>query len=227
MKMLEIYGFLFTRLYGRSPGRTVFMSILPLLGVGCAFIPFDEKGSDEYVLGVLMSGYTILFACCIAFVFLSMDISGSRLMRTCPAAKALYTRGLTGFCMLIGAVCAAATLGARAAATIITGEDINVLSDLMVGLGTAFVPVAIIPLLSMLRYGMIAMVYLPIAEGVLYVFVPDEIKTNGFGAPMWAAALIMVGGLAASAVLSRVMCELAYAKMNFRPYVQAQQEIMH
>lgn len=227
MKMLGIYGFLLTRLYGRSPGRTVFMSILPLLGVVFAFIPFDAKGSDEYVIGIMISGYTTLFACYMAFVFLSMDISGSRLMRTCPEAKALYTRGLAGVCTLIGAVCAAVTLGARAATTIIMGEDINVLSDLMIGLGTAFVPVCVIPLLSMLRYGMIAMVYLPIAEGVLCVFVPDEIKTNGFGAPMWAAALIMVGCIAASTVLSRIMCELAYAKMNFRPYVQTQQEITH
>lgn len=223
MKMRDIYRFLFTRLFGRTAGRTIFLCVMMLLGVGAAFVPFDGKGSDEYLLGVMICGYIPLFVCCLAFMLVSADVSGNRLMRSCPAAKALYTRGLTGACTLLCAVCAALTLGTRAAVTAVSGGDMSVLSDLMLELSLSFVLAAFVPLISMIRYGMIALIYLPMFEMLNAMFLSKDIMDNGFGAPIWAAALIMAGSIAVSAALSTVLCRLSYAKMNFKPYIQAQQ----
>ena len=225
MKMRDIYRFLFARLFKRSVCCTIFMSALLLFGAAFAFIPFDEMGGEDYLIGPLMSGYMPLFGCCIAFMFLSADISGNRLMRSCPAAKALYTRGLTGICTAFGTASAAILLGARAAVLAVSGGNMNVLSDVMISLSAAFVLMAFIPVISMLRYGMLALIYLPMWNMLSILFITKDTIRNGFGAPMWAAALIMAGGFAASIALSRVTCGLAYAKMNFKPYVQTQQMI--
>lgn len=223
MKMRDIYRFLFTRLFGCYVGRTIFLCVMLLLGVGAAFIPFDGKGSDEYLLGAMISGYIPLFVCCLAFMLVSADVSGNRLMRSCPAAKALYTRGLTGVCTILCAVCAALALGARAAVTAVSGGDMSALSDLMLELSLSFVLAAFVPMISMLRYGMIALIYLPMFEMLNAMFLSENIMDNGFGAPLWAAALIMAGSAAVSAVLSRALSALVYSKMNFKPYIQGQQ----
>lgn len=225
MKMRDIYRFLFARLFKRAVGCTIFMSVLLLFGAACAFILFDEMGGEDYLLGPLMSGYMPLFGCCMAFMFLSADIAGNRLMRSCPAAKALYTRGLTGVCTAFGAAGAAITLGTRAAVLAVSGGSMDVLSDMMIALSAAFVLMAFVPVISMLRYGMFALIYLPMWDMLSIMFITKDTIKNGFGMPIWAAALIMAAGIAASVVISRIACGLAYAKMNFKPYVQAQQMI--
>lgn len=223
MKMRDIYRFLFTRLFKRTVGLTIFLCVMLLLGVGAAFVPFDGKGSDEYLLGAMICGYIPLFVCCLAFMLVSADVSGNRLMRSCPAAKALYTRGLTGVCTLLCAVCAALALGARAAVTAVSGGDMSALSDLMLEISLSFVLAAFVPMISMIRYGMIALIYMPMFEMLNAMFLSKNIMENGFGAPLWAAALIMAGSIAVSTALSRLLGALVYSKMNFKPYIQAQQ----
>lgn len=167
----------------------------------CALLPM--------VLGILCTG-----------IVTASQIVGNRFMRAIPAAEKLFTVGSPVFGLLVSLGWGLMTNLVYAGYILISGGDICNISDMLILTAPFSLFCTIMPavmfssrtgaVLGMLMY----FPFLFLMWGISSL--PQNIKYEGFGLPVWAAALITIAAYAVGFAVGWVICVCRYRKGNFR-----------
>lgn len=192
-----------------------------IFSIAVAVIPFifhNETAADDYMMPKIFIFFPAFFMTEIGLICGCRDIAANKLVRSFPIAKALYTKSVPIFVMIlmlgVSAVCVAAyfiflgIIGAEAAQfadTLLTGAMI-IAPELIVS-----------ELLANIPGGGVFTVYAAALPIVLVATIGgDTVMRAGFGVPLPAAALISAAAIAVSAVLMFVIANWRYKKSNVK-----------
>lgn len=192
-----------------------------IFSIAVAVIPFifhNETAADEYMMPKIFIFFPAFFMTEIGLICGCRDIAANKLVRSFPIAKALYTKSVPIFVMIlmlgVSAVCVAAyfiflgIIGAEAAQfadTLLTGAMI-IAPELIVS-----------ALLANIPGGGVFTVYVAALPIVLVATIGgNTVMRAGFGVPLPAAALISAAVIAVSAVLMFVISNRRYIKSNVK-----------
>lgn len=217
MKLADTYKFVLGIVFKKRLKRLVLFVLMYIGTAALNFITFDKYGDDEYMTGIVVCGIVPYLACVVAGLFFTSELSSNRLVRSCPAAKTIFTRTVCGAVGIIYAIGAALTIVVRAAGVIAGTGEMCALSDLLIALSASAVLAALIPLAIMIRSGIFVLCYLPLVliSPVIILLTSIGAYNGGFGLPLWAAALVFVGICAAFYALARAAAVAIYKRMNF------------
>ena len=213
-------------LYKRSFDRWVITLVCGCLSA--AFIVLvilfhEEAGSDDYMACKTLTLYGTFLYSMITEIFLNVDLTGGRCMRASSIARELYTVSVP----LYGIITALATLivpiSAYSVFIAVTGRDIVNLSDaLIIASGLVFLVIVLCPFTICLRWGFLVAIYGNMFPFLVPLFLySQDIKSNGFGLPLWAACLILAGAIAVSSAIAFISARLLYFKAEFKPAYQS------
>lgn len=210
----------------RSFGRWVITLVCGCLAA--AFIVLvmlfhEEGGSEDYLACKMFLIYGTFLYSMMTEIFLNVDITGGRCMRASSIARELYMVSVP----LYGVITALATLivpfSAYSVFIVATGHDIANISDaLILAAGLVFLVIVMCPFTMCLRWGFLVAIYGNMFPFLIPLFLyADDIKSHGFGLPLWAAALILAGALAVSSAIAFITARLLYLKAEFKPAYQS------
>ncbi|MGN0649679.1 MAG: hypothetical protein ACI4KM_04515 [Oscillospiraceae bacterium] len=183
----------------------------------------EELGTEDYLVCKMFLIYGTFLYSMMTEIFLNVDLTGGRCMRASSIARELYTVSVP----LYGVITALATLivpfSAYSVYIAVTGRDIVNISDaLITAAGLVFLVIVMCPFTICLRWGFFAAIY----GNMLPFLVPllafsQNLKSHGFGLPLWAACLILAGAVAVSAAIAFISAHLLYFKADFKPAYQS------
>lgn len=202
----------------------VFAGMLAAVMIFHADPGFSEDGDSDYLMCKICALMPMMFWDMIPIIFMAQETVGSRFMRAIPCAEKMYTVGIPLFSTLIPAVGGALTNMAYSVFILATGRDICNLTDMLILTGIVGGIMTVISCTMMsFRFGGFTFVlfYLPYWVVLIMSVTPgSQTAAYGFGLPLWAGALITVGGFIAGALIGGVISTAAYRKFSFRetPY---------
>ncbi len=207
--------------------RTVKRWLIPVLSLlfgGALLVVLilepGEVGTTDYLISITMGCCTAsVMLTMIHGVFLSTDITGNRCIRSSPIAKQLITRSVPIFFCALAVLCSLLFCGIYSAAVVLRGEPISYVSDtVMLSGASVFFCTVMATIAVNFRYGMILMIYGYLPMLVCFFLLPKGIKMNGFGLPVGAAIGFFVAACAAALVISIIISEIVFRKVNFKSY---------
>ncbi|MGN1422079.1 MAG: hypothetical protein ACI4XA_01760 [Oscillospiraceae bacterium] len=217
--MKSALKFLFDRSFVKHPLRWAISTALSVAMLAAEFIWIVPKGEEDFLLSKLMFVMFMGFIPLFIMLFIGTEIAGSRFVRAVPFAKALYTRAVPVFSGMISYGGAAVFLLLYTAGVLIMGES-AVQAEEMLSIMALTMPLytLICGIASLFRWGVLCMIYLPFMYNLSVIFLPgsSEFLTNGLGIPLWAAALMFVGGAAASVAICCIVNSAICKKLSFR-----------
>lgn len=213
-------------LYRRSFGHRVMTLVSACVSaafIAMAMIIHEEAGSDDYLVCKAFLIYGTLLYGMLCEIFLNVDIMGGRCMRASGIARELYTVSVP----LYGIITSAATLIVPISAYCVfiaaSGRDISNISDaLIIAAGISFLEIIVCPFAMCLRNGFLVAIYGKFPFAFSMFFLQENIRTYGFGLPLWAACLIPAGAFAVSSAIAFISARLLYFKAEFKPAYQSQ-----
>lgn len=220
MKTVDTYKYVLGILFKARIARLICFILLFVGTAALNFVPFDKSGEKEYMLGVIICAAVPYMICVAAGLIFAIELSSNRLIRSCPAAKTIFTRTICGAVGIIYVIGTALTFAVRAAAALAGAGEMCALSDLLIVFCFITILNALLPLSIMFRNGFLTLCYFPMILILPLMFVVLERKNldrSGFGLPLWSAAIIFAGTCAFSYAFSRAAVTIRYKKMNFNP----------
>lgn len=217
--MKSALKFLFIRAFKGHPLRWALTTALTVVMLAAEFVWIVPKGEEDFLLSKMMFVMVMGLIPSIIMLFIGTEIAGSRFTRAIPCAKTLYTRAVPVFSGILCYGSAVVFILLYAAGVMIMGESavqITEMLSLMAGMLPLYTMIG--GILVMFRWGVLAMIYLPFLLSISTVFIPAAggLLLNGFGLPMWAAALIFVGGAAVSVGISCIVSGVIYKRLSFK-----------
>lgn len=209
--------FLFVRWarYGWSIALTAALFAGMVILCCCAV---EMPGGEEY----LMSGAYLPVAYCVVpmmgAIISFANITGNRLMLSCPIARELYTVSVPLFIIVL-------TLGSMAVADCAYFISLAARSAPAEFFSDAFVFMAIgggldiiaLSLFSRVQLGGMITLYVNLLPYIGFIMaLSNDVKRYGFGLPLWISALIFVGAVAAASIFSFAVSRAFYKRMNFK-----------
>ncbi len=211
--------FLFRRSF--SPLR---MGIPALLGVAALVlvIVFHEPiKTEDYLLCKLMAHLGSVFVVMFAGIFLSAEISGTKLIRSSPISKELRTFAIPVYNIIMGVGITAFVNIVYAIFILVTGEDLVHISDMLIVSAPLCAIYTLLGTMSLhITWGMLFMIYGYIPASLLLGFVPHTVWENGFGMELWVGLLIYIGTVVLTSVLAFVISHICYKKYDFHAMQQ-------
>ena len=213
-------------LYKRSFDRWVITLVSGCLSAAFLVLVIlfhEEIGAEDYLACKMFLIYGTFLYSMMTEIFLNVDLTGGRCMRASSIARELYTVSVP----LYGVITALATLivpiSAYSVFIAVTGRDISNISDaLILAAGLVFLVIVMCPFTICLRYGFLVAIYGNMFPFLVPLFLySQDIKSNGFGLPLWAACLILAGAIAVSAAIAFISAHLLYFKADFKPAYQS------
>lgn len=198
----------------------VFVGMLTAVMIFHADPGFSEDGDSDYLMCKICALIPTMFWDMIPIIFMAQETVGSRFMRAVPCAEKMYTVGIPLFSAIVPAVGGALTNIVYAVFILATGRDICNIADMLILTGIIAGLMAVISCTMMsFRFGgfMFVLFYLPFWVILIMSVTPgSQTAAYGFGLPLWAGALIAVGGAIAGALLGGVISSFAYRRYNFK-----------
>lgn len=191
----------------------------------------NDDYEDNYLMCKVCGLFPMIFGALISTIFVSAAVTGNRFMRSIPAAKCLYTKSVPVFGTILSFGWGIATNIVYAAFILISGRDICNISDMLLMSAVIGIICTIWSTLMLSsRTGVILgiLCYLPclLVMGAVHAL-PEKITYEGFGLPVWAAALIFCGALLLGAAAAAVIAGISYYKVNFKEQSYGQVELSY
>lgn len=180
---------------------------------------YDDPDGD-YLMCKLCGLIPMIMGVTLPSIFLSAEVSGNRFIRAIPAADRLFRRNIPLFGLLLNLVWGLLSNGVYAAFILISGRDICNISDMLLlsSVIVLFLTIGVGVFLSSRTAAALAffayLLFLPYM--VVLEKLPEKIKYEGFGLPLWGAALIFCGAYALGTVISAVISGACWRRGNFR-----------
>ena len=157
-------------------------------------------------------------------IFLSVEISGNRLMRSSPISKQLRTFSIPVYNIIMGVGITAVINIVYAIFVLATGLESVHLSDMLIVSAPLCLIYVVMGTTSMqFNWGMLLMIYAYIPLMLLIPLVPDRIWDEGFSAGIGTGIIVYLGTAVLSSVLAFAISYLFYKKYDFKPMQQTQQ----
>ena len=204
----------------------IIISLVLFSGIMTAVMIFHEDpgnyDSDEadYLMCKICALLPMILGVLLLSILMAAQMVGNRFMRAVPAADKLFTVGLHVFGLLVSLGWGLAINLCYALFILVSGRDICNISDMLLMTAPFALFCTIIPpVMFSSRFGAVfgMLGYFPFLILTFSIHgMPENIKYDGFGVPLWTSALIVAAayllGFAVGAVIS-VSC---YRKGNFR-----------
>ncbi len=180
---------------------------------------YDDPDAD-YLACKACGMFPVMLGIILPGIFTSAEMNGNRFIRAIPAAERLFRRDVPLFSAGVGLVWGLLANIVYAVFILASGKDICNISDMLL-ISALFVTVCMIELSAALSssIGVSLMIcpYLPFI-GVMPALsnLPEKIKYEGFGLPVWASGLIFAGGIVLGTAISAVIADSCWKKGNFR-----------
>lgn len=180
---------------------------------------YDDPDAD-YLMCKLCGLIPMMLGSILPSIFLSAEVSGNRFIRAIPAADKLFRRDIPLFSLALNLVWGLLSNGVYAAFILISGRDICNISDMLLlsSVIALFYTICVGVCLSSRTGAVWAIIaYLPFLPLMAVIGkLPEKIKYEGFGMPIWGAALIFCGALVLGAVISAVITGTFWRREDFR-----------
>lgn len=200
------------------------MGIPAIIGVAVIVLMmvFHESiGSEDYLICKLMAHVGTVFVVMFAGIFLSAELSGTRLMRSSPISKELRTFSIPMYNIIMGTGITVLVNIIYTVFILVTGQDIVHISDMLIISAPVCAIYTLLGTISLhITWGMLIMIYAYIPVSLLLGFVPHTIWENGFGVEIWASVLIYIVAVVITAVLAFVISHICYKKYDFHQMQQ-------
>lgn len=215
-------------LFKRWVSHKVFFlcTLILFVGMMAAVMIFHENPGNyenddaDYLMCKLCALLPMVLGMLVMGILLTSEIVGNRFMRAIPAADKLFTLGFPLFGLIISLGWGLAINLTYAAFILISGGDICNISDmLMITAPFALFCTIMLPFMFSSRYGAVfgMMMYFPflfLMWGISSL--PEKMKYEGFGLPVWESALITSAAYLLGFVIGLVISVSCYRRCNFR-----------
>ncbi len=177
---------------------------------------YDDPDAD-YLMCKLCGLIPMITGVMLPGIFLGAEVSGNRFIRAIPAADKLFRRDIPLFGLALNLGWGLLSNGVYAAFILISGRDSCNISDML-----------LLSSVIALIYTIGAGAFLSSRAGAALAFLsylpymavlgklPEKIRFEGFGIPVWGAALIFCGAYVLGAVISAVISGACWRRGNFR-----------
>ncbi len=204
-----------------SPVRMGIPAIIGVAILVIAMVFHEPIGSEDYLICKLMAHVGSVFVVMFAGVFLSAELSGTRLMRSSPISKELRTFSIPMYNIIMGTGLTVLVNLIYVIFVFATGQDVMHISDMLIISAPLCVIYTLLGTISMhITWGMLFMIYGYIPAALLLGFVPHTAWENGFGVDIRASLLIYIGAVVVTAVLAFVISHICYKKYDFHAMQQ-------
>ncbi len=180
---------------------------------------YDDPDAD-YLMCKLCGLIPMITGVMLPGIFLSAEVSGNRFIRAIPAAEKLFRRDIPLFGLALNLGWGLLSNGVYAAFILISGRDSCNISDMLL-LSSVIALIYTIGagafLSSRAGAALAILSYLPFLPYMAVLGkLPEKIKFEGFGIPVWGAALIFCGAYVLGTVISAVISGACWRRGNFR-----------
>lgn len=196
-----------------------------VVSIGFALVSFLGSANfddDEYMFSNIFIYMPSFFLIEIGLICGTRDIAANKLVRSFPIAEELYSRSVPIFIIIL-------TLGVSAVAVaayfiflgIIGAEPAQFADTLVIGAVICAAELIISPFFAMYTAGGILVMYCVLILVWAFIFILEKlcgiaVMQNGFGIPLWAAALIFAAAAAAGSALTFVIAKRRFKKSNIK-----------
>jgi len=181
------------------------------------FVLHEDPGSEDYLYPKMFLFFPSLFLVELGLICGCRDVNANKLVRSFPIAKELYTRSIPAFITLLTLGVSAVSVGAYFVFLGIIGAEAFQFADvLIVGAIVCFMLLLASAFLTTMLGGGVLAVYFAAAPMVAVTIVNGGLIPNGFGVPLWAAALIFAASAAAGTVLLFAISARRYKTLNVK-----------
>lgn len=179
---------------------------------------------SDYLMCKLFALIPMSISTLLHMLFLASHTTGNRFMRSVPFAEELYTKAMPLLSVIVPFVYALLTNAAYAVFILVTGRGIFNISDMLVITAVQCLYLTasggVILSVNSATTSFVAAYFLPMLFfGAAGFFIDWSTSLN---VPLWAAALMLLGGLLVGGAISAATCRIMYLKSDFkeRPYPQ-------
>lgn len=183
--------------------------------------PGDYESNDaDYLMCKVCALLPMVLGIMVLGIIMASEIVGNRFMRAIPAAHKMHTVGFPLFGLLISLGWGLATNIIYAVYILIIGGDICNISDMLLLTAPIALVCTIMPaLMFSCRFGALfgMMMYFPFLFLMMIISnLPEKVKYEGFGLPVWGSALITAAAYLLGFIIGAVISTLCYRSGNFR-----------
>ncbi len=207
--------FLFRRSFLRW--RMIIPAIVTI-GMMVAVIAAHElKGTSDYLIckmcGNLGTWVTLIFT----NIFLSVELTGTRFMRSAPISKQLRTFSVPLFNVIVGMGLTTLINIVYAIFIVVSGGELYNITDMLISSSVIGFGVTVIGTVSLLiNWGMLFMLYAFVPVFLLLGLIPEGLWSNGFNTELWVGITVYAVLLVLSVVISFVIATIFYKKVDFK-----------
>lgn len=196
--------------------RVFIITLAAVIGV-MPFIMNEQLGSEDYIFSKLFIFFPAYLLAVVGIINVCGTVGGNKLARSMPIAKALYTRGVPVFCIIMSAGISCVTMSAYFVFLGVKGAEAAHFSDTLI-CGAVMCGCLLIytPLVADHIGGAVTsyMVLFPVA-GFVFI-IGDKGKAYGLGVPVLAAAAIFVGTVAVCAAWAFFISAVKFKRTNVK-----------
>ncbi len=214
-------GFKYLLKRGITPKRLIWM-IVSVVAMLVPVIVFHEPiGSEDYISCKLMMSFVSFLAFYIPMTYLGNELVGNRLVRSMPISKEIRTVGIPLYCTIVFTAIEMLYILPYSVFIFVTGQEMYHIADMLILSAIMLAVTVLCGTVGLnVRFGFLS-VYIFMVLCFSVGLLPDKsFSENGFGLPLWEAALIYVGAIAVSLIMSRIICQIYYKKSDFKPIQQ-------
>ncbi len=211
--------FLFRRSFLRW--RMIIPAIVTI-GMMVAVIAAHElKGTSDYLVckmcGNLGTWVTLIFT----NIFLSVELTGTRFMRSVPISKQLRTFSVPLFNVIVGMGLTTLINIVYAIFIVVSGGELYNITDMLISSSVIGFGVTVIGTVSLLiNWGMLFMLYAFVPVFLLLELIPEGLWSNGFNTELWVGITVYAVLLVLSVVFSFVIAAIFYKRIDFKALPQ-------
>ncbi len=211
--------FLFRR--SCSWGRLGIPALIGVAMLVLAMVFHEPVMAEDYLLCKLIAHLGSVFVVMFVGIFLSAEISGTRMIRSSPISKELRTFAIPMYNIIMGVGITALINIIYAGFILVTGQDIAHISDMLIISAPMCAIYTLLGTVSLhVTWGMLFMIYGYIPAALMLGFVPHTAWENGFGMKLWVSLLIYIGTAVVTSVLAFVISRICYKKYDFHAMQQ-------
>lgn len=203
---------------GFSSWLRVLIYLIVSIGTFALAVIIPVENAEDYFISKSVAVMGAYYAAGFIGIMLTPNVAGNRCIRSSPIAKALYTRDIPLFFLMIGGGWMAVLNCAYAAVILLTGKGAENISDMLLVSAAAAAIVSLCSVFVMLRYGIVLMIYLGLFAVYPLFGLPKAFLERGFRLPAWAAAVIFALTCAVSTAAAMAIARYMYKRVSFKAF---------
>ena len=195
------------------------ISAAAFVGMLAAVMIFHAPpGNEDYSICKMFAHLGTGLFLLISYIFLTVELNGTRYIRSVPFARSLKIASVPLFCTIMGVGATVLVDLVYAVYIILTKQPITNISDMiLISAMILFCYIVLGCVCMNFSYGYILAIYVWFPVAIIGFIMPESVWTEGFGMPVWQSLLVYaavaVNSMAAAFAISRWF----YEKLEFKP----------